>query len=307
MNLPAEFIYTISNTFGEAGVRWLALLPELLEECTDQWSLAGLEPVAELSYNYVATARRADGGQVMLKIGVPNPELDSEMAALRVYDGRGAARLLAADEERSAMLLERLRPGLSLARLGDDEEATRIAARVMRALWRRPPVGHSFRSVRDWAAGLVRMRRHFGGGTGPFPRKLTEKAERLFAELLDSMADEVLLHGDLHHWNILSAEREPWLAIDPKGIVGEPAYEVGALLRNELDWVTKKPDPQRLTARRVAILAEELNLERERTLAWGVAQAVLSAWWCVEDHMDCHEGAIACAEIIDQVLVSGSG
>jgi streptomycin 6-kinase len=307
MDLPPEFITTISNTFGEAGVAWLGRLPHLLEECADQWSLAGLEPVEELSYNFVAAARRADGSEVMLKIGVPNPELDSEIAALRVYDGRGAARMLAVDEERGALLLERLRPGVPLARLGDDEEATRIAARVMRALWRRPPAYHSFRSVRDWAAGLVRMRHHFGGGTGPFPRKLTEKAERLFAELLDSMEDEVLLHGDLHHWNILSAEREPWLAIDPKGILGEPAYEVGALLRNELDLLTREPNPVRITARRVAILAEELGFERERTLAWSLAQAVLSAWWCVEDRVNCYEGAIACAEIMDQVLVSGLG
>jgi streptomycin 6-kinase len=305
MDLPAEFIATISNTFGEAGVGWLARLPVLLAECADQWSLTELEPVAELSYNFVATARRGDGAQVMLKVGVPNPELDSEMAALRVYDGRGAARLLAADEGRSAMLLERLQPGVPLARLGDDEEATRIAARVMRALWRRPPADHSFRSVRDWAAGLVRMRGHFGGGTGPFPRELTEKAERLSAELLDSMAEQVLLHGDLHHWNILSAEREPWLAIDPKGILGEPAYEVGPLLLNQLYWDKKEPDPHQVTARRVAILAEELGFERERLLAWGVARAVLSAWWCIEDRMDCHEGAIRCAEIMDRVLVTG--
>jgi streptomycin 6-kinase len=307
MDLPAEFISTISNTFGEAGVRWLARLPDLLAECVEQWSLAEWQSVEELSYNFVAFARRADGGDVILKIGVPNPELDSEIAALQVYDGRGAARLLAVDEERSAMLLERLRPGVPLARLGDDEDATRIAARVMRALWRRPPADHSFRTVRDWAAGMERLRKRFGGGTGPFPRELTEKAERLFAELLDSMADQVLLHGDLHHWNILSARREPWLAIDPKGIVGEPAYEVGALLRNELDLTAKEPDPHRVTARRVAILAEELGFERERLLAWSLAQAVLSAWWCVEDNVDCFDGAIAYAEIMDRVLLGRRG
>lgn len=307
MDLPAGFIRTISSTFGPDGVRWLSVLPGLVAECARRWSLSDLEPVPGLSYNFVAAARQFDGAEVMLKIGVPNPELESEMAALRVYDGRGAAMLLEVDEEHGAMLLERLKPGTPLARLDNDEEATRIAARVMRSLWRPPPDGQCFRSVRDWAAGMVRMRRYYDGGVGPFPKGLTEKAEQLFPELLDSMADPVLLHGDLHHENILSAERVPWLAVDPKGILGETAYEVGALLRNQLDWIKPESDLARITARRASILAEELGLERDRLLMWGIAQAILSAWWCIEDGTDCFEEAIEYARIIDRVLVAGLG
>jgi streptomycin 6-kinase len=93
----------------------------------------------------------------------------------------------------------------------------------------------------------------------------------------------VLLHGNLHHDNILCAEREPWLAIDPKGLIGELAYETGALLRNLWPAILAEPDPARLIARRIDQLAEEVAFERARVRDWGMAQAVLSAWWFIED------------------------
>src|SRR5579859_7333229 len=97
------------------------------------------------------------------------------------------------------------------------------------------------------------------------------------------MDEPMLLHGDLHHDNILMAGRQPWLAIDPKGLVGEPAYETGALLRNALARVFSASQPQRVLARRVDQLAAELGLDRVRICGWGLAQAVLSVWWGIED------------------------
>jgi streptomycin 6-kinase len=91
------------------------------------------------------------------------------------------------------------------------------------------------------------------------------------------------LHGDLHHYNILSAERQPWLAIDPKGIVGEPAYETGALIRNPVPQILSAPNLDRILARRIHQLSDELGYDRQRVYGWAVAQAVLSAWWTYED------------------------
>jgi streptomycin 6-kinase len=185
-----------------------------------------------------------------------------------------------------------------LVTIEDDEQATAIAAGVMRRLWRPLPEGHPFRSVADWAAGFDRLRRRFAGGSGPLPPPLVERAESLFAELLASMAGPVLLHGDLHHFNILAAGREPWLAIDPKGIAGEPAYEVGALLRNPWPELLARPRPDRILARRVDQLAEELGFDRQRIVGWGLAQAVLSAWWCLEDGAGDWAYAIGCARLL---------
>ncbi len=275
----------ICATFGEAGAAWLARLPALLAEYADRWSLTVLPPFAGLSYHYVAPVVRSDGSPAVLKLGVPHAELFRQVEALRLYDGRGMVRLLEADPAAGVLLLEHVRPGVDLSRL-PDERALEIAAGVMRAFWRPAPASHGFPDVATWAGGVAEVRAAHGGGTGPLPRRLVERAEGLFAELIPSQAEPVLLHGDLHHYNILSSERDGWLAIDPKGVIGEPAYETGALLRNPMPQVADWPGLPRILSRRVELLAEPLELDRERIRGWGLAQAVLSAVWSVEDGGD---------------------
>lgn len=298
--VPRRLARTIVALHGQVGAEWLEALPSLVADCARRWSLTPGRPFARLSYNYVLRATRADGSRVVLKVGVPHRELWTEMAALRASEGRGMVRLLEADEERGALLLERLEPGTPLLRLfeDDDSHATSLAASVMRKLWRPVPASHSFPTVSDWGAAFSRLRARFKGGSGPLPAALVDEAESHFTELSDSSAEPVLLHGDLHHENILSARRAPWLAVDPKGLIGEPAYEVGALLRNPLPQLLKTPAPRRLLARRLDILSEELALDRARLRGWGVAQAVLSAVWSVEDGESGWQPTINCAELL---------
>jgi streptomycin 6-kinase len=279
--LPDAFVRQVSVTF-PGGADWLASLPDLLADCQRRWGLRLGPPFPALSFNYAAPATLPDGTRVVLKAGVPRGEIASEIAALRLYDGQGSVRLLDGDAGRGLLLLERLLPGTMLVELADDEEATAIAARTMRALWRPAPEGHPFPTVADWFVGLRELRDEFGGGTGPFPARLVEEAERLAADLLGSMAAPVVLHGDLHHYNILAAGREPWLAIDPKGVVGEPAYEVGAFMRNPIGFPVT-PGARDTLERRLDILSAALGFDRARLRAWAVAQAVLSAWWGYED------------------------
>jgi streptomycin 6-kinase len=301
--IPEDFARAMLDLHGAEGARWLRELPATVERCCARWSLKVGRPFASLSYNYAARAEGTGGERLVLKVGVPVPELLSEMAALRMMEGRGAVRLLDADAEAGALLLERLEPGTPLVALSevDDARATSAAASVMRELWHPVPHAHSFPSVADWGRGFRRMRARFGGGSGPFPPKLVDEAEALFAELLDSSAAPVVLHGDLHHGNILAAARAPWLAIDPKGLVGEPAYEVGALLRNPLPQLLNLPRPVRVSERRIAQLAEELGFDRARVRGWGVAQAVLAGWWSFEDTGRGGEFGIASAEILAAV------
>ncbi len=297
--IPSNFTRTTRELYGPSGEAWLARLPALLAECAARWSLTLLPPF-ELSYNYVAPAVRADGTEVVIKIGHPNSEIRHELAALRVYGGEGMVQLLEADDENCALVLERIRPGETLATLPDDEQATRIAAEVMRKLWRPLPPGHAFRSVAEWAAGLRGLREMFGGGTGPLDKKLVEQAEAQFADLLGSMTKLVLLHGDLHHYNILSAIRQPWLALDPKGIAGEPEYEVGQFLLNPFDLLAR-PAPGRILNRRLEIFAEVLGFDKQRLRAWGMAHAVLSAWWSIEDHGHGGKDAMECARLMAEI------
>jgi streptomycin 6-kinase len=294
--IPEALARTVVEMHGPEGARWLECLEAILAECGKRWSLEISAPFEPLSYNYVAPAVRADGADVVLKAGVPGGELSTEIEALRTFGGRGSVRLLEADPDAGVLLLERLSPGVPLTTL-PDEPATRAAVRVMRGLWRPVPPGHAFPTIEDWGLGFKRLRARFGG-PGPFPARLLEAAETLFADLAASAAPPVLLHGDLHHRNILAAERQPWLAIDPKGVVGEPAYEVGALLRNPMPELLEEAQPGRLLHRRVDQLAAELGLDRERLVGWGVAQAVLAGWWSCEDHGRGWEPWVACAEAL---------
>jgi streptomycin 6-kinase len=166
----------------------------------------------------------------------------------------------------------------------------------MSALWRPLSPDHAFLPVQRWADGLSLLRKRFDGGTGPLPATPVQKAERLFAELFASSTETVLLHGDLHHYNILR-DGEEWRVIDPKGVAGEPAYECGAWLRNPSDLLFR-PNVRELLERRIAIFSEMLDIERDRIREWAYAQSVLSAWWSVEDNTDGWEDSFALAEYL---------
>ena len=297
MQLPETFISTIKNVYKKDGENFLAVLPALIDEVSARWGLTEVTPVPNLSFNFVAFANRGDD-EVILKMGVPNPELTSEMTALKLFNGDGACQLLEHDEERGLLLLERLKPGKMLAELEDDEERTIIAAEVMSKLWREVSSDNKFIKLSDWFAGLKKIRPHFDGGTGPFPKKLLERVESFLPELFAD-TDVKLMHGDFHHFNILSSERG-WLVIDPKGVIGPVGYEVGPLMLNPWssisDWSRFKVHAER----RVSILTERLGWEREKIINWSTAHAILSAWWSIEDNME-DANTIQCAEIFSQL------
>lgn len=287
----------IVGVFGARGAAWLTSLPALLRTLEWEWQIKVDAPFPMLTFNYVAPATTDTGERVVLKTGPPCAELQAEMRALRLYDGRGAVRLLRRMWRHGAMLLERVEPGTMLSEITDDEVATRIAASCMRVLWTPLPEGHDFPTTQRWAEGLARLRDRFDGGTGPLPAHAVEKAERLFAQLFASATETTLLHGDLHHYNILR-DGDGWRVIDPKGVAGEPAYECGAWLRNPGDLL-ERPNAGDLLARRIAIFSEMLGFDRERIRAWAYAQAVLSAWWCIEDGGDGWQSGMAVVELLD--------
>jgi streptomycin 6-kinase len=299
LDLSPAFIQAIVTMHGATGRAWLAGLPATLAACAAQWDIQIDPPFAHLTYHFVAPgARRSDGQPVVVKICAPTGEFALEAAALRHFAGRGMAQLLAEDSAREALLLERLVPGTPLRLMADATQATHIAADVMRALWRPPPATPAFPSVADWHQGFARLHAHYPDGTGPFPPALVAEAEDLYAWLMATAGPPVLLHGDLHHDNILAAQRMPYLAIDPKGLVGEAAYEVGSWLRNWLPDLLAQPHPGQILARRVDQFAEELGFARARVRGWAVYQAVLSAWADVEDFGQPSAAMLTCAELL---------
>lgn len=291
-----ELARTIREVFGARGAAWLAELPTLIGQCEHRWAITVATPFKSCSYNWVAPARMRDGTDVVLKLGVPCPELANEIEALRAFAGRGCARLIEADSSSGALLIERLRPGTMLVELGleHDDAATAIAAALLPELNRSPPAGVALPTLAVWTEGITCAK------SAGFAPSLIDTAVRLRDELLASASSPVLLHGDLHHFNILRAERQPWLAIDPKGIVGDPAYEMAPFLYNPLNALRAAPDGQRIVLRRIDRLAE--YLDRERLIRWSFVQSVLSAWWSFEDHGREFEPALTFAEWIAQLL-----
>jgi streptomycin 6-kinase len=300
--LPEVFTRNILNSFGEDGRRWLGDLPALLDQASQAWDLTLGEPLL-LSYNYVCAAWRADGSEVVLKLGVPNRELLSELSALRLFAGDGAVRLLDADEANAMFLLERLRPGAMLADLPGDDLRTHLACDVMLRLWRPAPPGpNRFIRLEEWFEAVTDIRAGFGGATGPYPAWLVERVESLLPGLFADSGKAALIHGDFHHFNVLSSERG-WLAIDPKGVIGPVEYECGPLLVNPIPDLPYLPDAVRQTERRIAILSERLGFTRERICDWGLCHCLLSACWDMDDTGAGGEYALACAGMLANAKV----
>jgi streptomycin 6-kinase len=172
-------------------------------------------------------------------------------------------------------------------------------------LWRPAPENHVFPTIVEWGRAFAELRQRHDGTSGSLPMALFERGEALYWELAASQAEPVVLHGDLHHWNVVSAERQPWLAIDPHGVVGEPAFEVGAWMRNpvgepdEARFLLRQPDPRAIISRRLDIFAEELRIDRDRLRDWSVAFAVISACWSDEsNHANGVAWSMAAAAVI---------
>ncbi|WP_067458032.1 aminoglycoside phosphotransferase family protein [Actinomadura macra] len=216
-------------------------------------------------------------------MGPPGPgHLAVEAAALEFYGGEGAVRLLAYDDVRGVLLLERAEPGVPLSSLvpEKDEEATAAFVSVARGLRRAAPEDSPLPPLeRESASFSDHLLEH--PGDDPLPRFLVERAGRLFDGLCAGAPERVVLHGDLHHDNILSAGREPWLAIDPHGYIGDSGYEVGALFYNP-DIDDRDPALLSQVPARIEQVADGLGMPVDRVVAWAFVKAVLSEVWTVQ-------------------------
>ena len=259
------------------GFLWIQHLPDIVGECAHLWSLRIDEPFHNAHVSYVAPVERSDGTSAVLKINFPEPEGEHESDALAHWDGEGAVRLLGRYDERRALLVERCRPGTRLWETKDGDEVTRIVAGVLRRLWKRPREGHPFRPLADAAAEWVEeLPRGWQALGRPYEESLLDEAVAFLREAGPSQGEQVVLHQDLHGGNILRARREPWLAIDPKPLVGEREFDTASFLRDRRWELRNTPLASMTVRRRLNLLAAELDLDRDRMRGWGVAHAL--AW-----------------------------
>ena len=277
--LPNKFVQTIKSVHKENGEQWLNRFNKLIEECEERWDIQFMPPFP-LSYNFVAPALRKDQKEVVVKLGIPGAEFNAEVSALKHYNGRGMVKLIDVDLEKGILILERLTPGTMLASLEDDHATTRIASRVMKALWIPASGSMQVLTSEDRENALLKILIENPEGIGPITKETLQEAAETFTALNRSIEKPYLLHGDLHHYNILKTGSDSWVAIDPKGLIGDREYDVIQFLLNRLpadNWAS-------VIEKRIIILAEELDLDKHRIFLWGFAHSVLATCWSIYDH-----------------------
>jgi streptomycin 6-kinase len=246
----------------------------------ERWGLTLGEPFeGGVASVLVAPATTAEGDEAVLKVQRPHRENEHEAAALELWDGDGAVRLLAHDPEEHALLIERCVPGMPLAAAGA-EAALDIFVELLPRLWK--PAGAPFRPLADeaewWLESLQSTWERFGR---PFEQRLLDTGLDALRELPPAQGEPVLLHQDLHGANVLSAQREPWLAIDPKPLVGEREFGLAPIIRS-FELGHSRPE----VVGRLDRLSSELGLDRQRARGWGIGQTL--AWAFDSSYRETH-------------------
>jgi streptomycin 6-kinase len=253
----------------EEGRDWLGRLPGLVDACAEEWSLTLGEPFAYAFASLAFPATREDGSAAVLKIQFPDRESEHEAAALELIDGDGAVRLIADDPGRRALLLEHADPGTPLKELEPDR-ALDVVVDLLPRLWK--PAGVPFRPLADeaiwWASSLPDEYERAGR---PFERALLDAVLEAIEALSGSQGEQVLVNQDMHAGNVVRAQREPWLLIDPKPLSGEREFGIAATVRGRELGHSREAVVHRLDR-----LTGELHLDRERARGWALAQTV--AW-----------------------------
>ena len=274
VELPAPFLAFAGRS--DAWARWLAELPRLISRVLAEWSLTRDGEVRNGQTAVALPVLTSDGERAVAKFGWPHPEAEHEHLALRTWAGHGAVRLLRADPRRSVLLLERADAERDLTTV-PVIEACEVVAGLYAQLHRSaiPQLDRLSSSAARWAEELPRLRTN-----RLVPRRYVDQAAGLARDFAaDPASDGRLIHSDLHYFNVLAAGRQPWLAIDPKPLSGEAAYEVAPMLWNRWDEAVASGNIRAALLRRMYTLVDAAGLDEDRVRAWVVVREMVNVFW----------------------------
>lgn len=272
----------IINIFGEQGKHWITNLPSIVNDLAADWQLNHIVPVDNMTFDYVAKASTNVNQPVVLKISCDEKSIANEIQALQYFDGSGSIQLIAHNEKYHALLLQQAVPGTTLKSLYPSQieyVMDRYIDTMRKLQGKRLSSNHNYRHISDWLMAIDNLKGY------SCPSHLIKKAITLKNELLSFMTSEIFLHGDLHHDNILK-DGDHWLAIDPKGIVGEPEFEIAAFDFMYIDELANMDDVKNIFEARVKLLTQKANLNPQRIRDWVFVRLILMAAWHVEDNGD---------------------
>ncbi len=274
--IPEAFARGTLGREGESGAAWLAELPSIAAELLERWECVPDGEVVHGGFGLIVPVRRRRGPAAVLKVSFPHPDNAHEPDAFAAWGGRGAVLLHERADERFAMLLERVGAS-TLAEVEDGDEVAAVAGRISRALAIPAPPG--LPRLRDQAdAWEARLHADAAELTHPLSRRAVDAAVATVRDL-GRVQPDLLVHGDLHARNILRADRAPWLAVDPKGYAGDPAYDGGTLLKSRTPTLLDAPDLPEALHRILRIFTEAAGLDLARTRRWAQLHLVQAAFW----------------------------
>jgi streptomycin 6-kinase len=284
---------------GPAGSAWLAALEKKIRVCETKWNCKVSEPFT-LSYNFVAPVRMKDR-EAVVKVFTSPEDFDDELGTLKHYQHANACNVLDAIPDRAVLLLERLRPGRNLKSVNESEAILTVARLIQVMQGVPPPKVGMYPTVLDISLGLQALRHHFKGQAGPFKEATLQRVEKLFPQLISQQSTLYLLHGDLHHENIL-ASNAGWKMIDPEGVLGSVEYELMPFMVNNLP----QNGAEQTIKHRINEFANHFGIEGNVLLKWGLCFSLLSAWWNIEDNIDLQPRDLDLVLTFDK-LVSSDG
>ena len=275
-----KFIETVTQTWGQKGVSWLEDLPSIIDKLAQYWNLNEIIEIDNLSYNYVAYAIQDNENSVVLKICCDKSIFNDECRALLHFNGCGSVKLLDSSEQYQAMLLEKIVPGnlLSDDKKSNMNEAMRAYSKIVNSI----SAIHNnnlndFTHMRKWCDVIDEI------NDSRIKEKHIEMAKKIRNFLFDTVENEYVCHGDLHLENIIQ-QNDHWVSIDPKGIIGEKAFEAAAFDLLSEDELELLDDIQEIIDYRVKALSSELNIPFNRLLYWIFLRLMISAQWFIEDN-----------------------
>lgn len=278
MELQPTFVSNIHATYKEAGKVWLNQLPTHLKDLEKLWDFHFIQQIPNLTFSFVCVvALNSNNERVILKTAPEGGRTVSEIQWLHCFK-QGVPKLYAQDEKKHAFLMEYLKPGHSLKTLvqaGQDETATRIICQLILELQADQKRMHEFQHLSELVKDLAHLKGHIDAHT-------LSKAKSLFHDLTTDRTKDVVLHGDLHHDNIIHQD-SAWKVIDPHGYIGDPVAEVGAMIRNPFDCFPDHRPLATIVETRLKILAEVLPFDPQRIKAWTFCITILSAAWNIQD------------------------
>jgi streptomycin 6-kinase len=230
MQIPNQFVAETIRRFGDAGRSWISNLPSVIDKCQSEWGLMDVQPISELSINFVCFCTSARLGDVVLKLPGPHSERFTEIEALRIFNGRSCCRMLECDMDAAAFLLKRASPGVPLRAISDRNRQLDVGVRLIASLPVRMYGASTLPSYGDWigTAGAMLGRTHAPSEL----LALLRIAELRYSEINATHENIAVLHGDLHHDNVLQNGPDDWIAIDPQGVVGPSILEAGRFVQN---------------------------------------------------------------------------